>query len=167
MELESQRLRFRKYNDRDLDFLNSLLSDPDMVKYIGTGNVKDRQGAKDFLEWIYSTYKASSCYGLRILENKETNEPIGHAGLVPQLINEEEELEVGYWVSRTYWGQGYATEAAIALKHYAKHDMEQGRLICLIQPENIASKRVAKKIGMFMEEEIVLGGQKVHIYRDH
>jgi len=162
--IESHRLIFRKYTDEDFNFLYSLLSDPEMVRYIGEGKTRGREGAKKFLHWIYGTYEVGSDKGLMVLESKGDNTPIGHAGLVQQKINGIEELEIGYWISRKHWGRGYATEAAKALLDYGLNHLQKERLISLIQPENKASKRIAKKIGMKLEKEIILGGQNVHVY---
>ena len=85
MEIELDRLLLRPYNDNDLDFLESLLTNPDMMKYIGNGQTRNQNGIKDFLEWIYDTYSQNPNYGLMLILERGTNKPIGHAGLVPQL----------------------------------------------------------------------------------
>ncbi|SFK61619.1 Protein N-acetyltransferase, RimJ/RimL family [Halobacillus dabanensis] len=164
MKYETQRLKFRKYNDEDFDYLFSLLSDPEMVRFIGDGNTKDAKSTTNFLKWIYSTYDVGPDMGLMVLENKKDNTRIGHAGLVPQTVDGAEEIEIGYWVSREHWGKGYATEAAKALKNYGLIDLGENRLVSLIQPNNMPSKKVANKIGMDFDKEIVLGDQKVHVY---
>ncbi|RPF52055.1 ribosomal-protein-alanine N-acetyltransferase [Aquisalibacillus elongatus] len=164
MHIKSERLNFRKYNEDDLDFLYLLLSDPDMVKHIGEGKTRDIEGTRQFLEWIYHTYRLSADLGLMVLQHKENNQPIGHAGLVPQTINGVAEIEIGYWIARKHWGKGYATEAAEALKDFGQNNLGKERFISLIQPENIASRKVASKIGMSLEKEIQLKGQDVQIY---
>ncbi|MGM0867341.1 MAG: GNAT family N-acetyltransferase [Bacillota bacterium] len=164
MQIKSQRLNFRKYNDADFDYLFSLLSDPEMVRYIGEGQSRDREETKAFLEWIYDTYNTGADMGLMVLEDKENNQTVGHAGLVPQTINGVDELEIGYWISREHWGKGYATEAAKAIREYGRENLGNGRFISLIQPENMASRKVAVKLGMSLEKKIELRGQNVHIY---
>ncbi|MGM0866727.1 MAG: GNAT family N-acetyltransferase [Bacillota bacterium] len=99
-----------------------------------------------------------------VLEDKENNQTIGHAGLVPQTINGVDELEIGYWISREHWGKGYATEAAKALREYGRKNLGKRRFISLIQPENMATRKVAVKLGMSLEKKIELRGQNVHIY---
>ena len=164
MAIQSETLLFRPYHDEDFDFLASLLSDPEMVRFIGNGQTRDRNGAKKFLDWIYSTYEFGSDLGLMVLVKKDDNVPIGHAGLVPQTIDGIEEIEIGYWIARDFWGQGYATEAALALRDHGIHQLGKRRFIALIQPGNAASRRVAKKIGMHLEKEIKLSGQDVCVY---
>ncbi|WP_083669750.1 GNAT family N-acetyltransferase [Viridibacillus sp. FSL H8-0123] len=164
MPVESERLLFRPYTDDDFDFLMSLLTDPEMVRFIGNGETRNIYGGKNFLSWIYSTYKFGDNLGLLLLVRKEDNVLIGHAGLVPQVIENEVEIEIGYWIARDYWGQGYATEAAIALWKYGKEHLNKQRFIALIQPENVVSQKVAKNIGMVMEKKIILGGKSVNVF---
>ncbi|MEI5908066.1 GNAT family N-acetyltransferase [Bacillus spongiae] len=164
MRIISQRLQFRKYNEEDINFLFSLLSDPEMVRYIGEGKTRDKEGTKKFLDWIYSTYKVGTGLGLMVLEEKENNNPIGHAGLVPQTVDGAEELEIGYWISRKYWGKGYATEAAKSLMDYGYSNLGKRKFIALIQPDNEASKKVANKLEMKLEKKVILGGQSVHVH---
>lgn len=162
--ITSERLRFRRYTNEDFNFLMSLLSDPDVVRYIGNGSIRDKEGGQDFLNWIYRTYEFGQNYGLMVLVNKEDNSLIGHAGFVPQTIDGKEEIEIGYWIAKRYWGRGYASEAAQTLLDYGRTQSKLERLIALIQPANTASQKVAEKIGMTLEKEIVLKGQDVYLY---
>lgn len=164
MEIVSERLLMRPYNDHDLDFLESLLTNPNMVRYIGNGRIRDKEGIKQFLSWIYDTYTLNPHYGLKLILDKESNKRIGHAGLVPQMINGKQEIEIGYWISEEYWGRGFATEAARGLMEYGKNKLKIEKMIALIQKDNITSHKVAKKIGMQLEREINLKGKHVFVY---
>lgn len=164
MLIQSNRLQFRKYTDEDFQFLWSLLADPEMIRYIGKGQTRNKSEALEFLYWIYRSYKGNPQCGLMLLVRKEDGKRIGHAGLVAQTIDGIEELEVGYWVAKEFWGQGYAKEAAEALRDYGLHQLGEKRLISLIQPGNTASHKVAQHIGMAVEKEIILSGQNVCVY---
>ncbi|TWT06367.1 GNAT family N-acetyltransferase [Planococcus sp. CPCC 101016] len=164
MYIQSDRLEFRSYTDEDFHFLWSLLADSEVVRYIGKGQTRDRSEALEFLYWIYRSYKENPQGGLRLLIRKEDGRRIGHAGLVYQNIEGIDELEVGYWIAKEFWGQGYAKEAAVALRDYGLHQLDRQRLISLIQPGNKASQKVAQHIGMSVEKEIVLSGKNVCVY---
>ena len=164
MRLETERLEFRRYNDFDFEFLFSLMYDPEMVKYIGLGDTRTREETRNFLDWIYSAYKLDSDLGLMLLVNKRDGNLIGHSGLIPQTVEGKTELEIGCWISRRYWGNGYATEAGNALRAHGSKVLGSERFIALVHPENIASKKVATKLGMNMEKEILVGGQNAHMY---
>lgn len=163
-KLETARLEFRKYRDEDFNFLYSLLADPEVVRFIGNGQVRSRNGALEFMYWIYRSYRENPELGLRLLIRKEDGAPVGHAGLVKQTIEGIDELEIGYWIAKEYWGQGYAAEAAAALRDYGLEQLGQKRLISLIQPGNTASRKVAERTGMALEKEIQLSGKDVCVY---
>ena len=162
--VESERFIYRKYEDRDLEFLASMLSNVEMMKFIGEGNPRDIQQAKEFLAWIYGHYHRSDEYGLKLMIRKSDGARVGHAGIVPQQIEGIEELEIGYWIARDYWGKGYASEAAQTFKMRGDEIIKANRLISLIQPANKASRKVAEKIGMALEKEIMLKGKEVCVY---
>ena len=78
---------------------------------------------------------------------------IGHCHLGPER-GDPTHADITFTLSRTYWGQGYATEAVRALLRYG---FEQQNLQCLFaecQPENLAAKRVLEKVGMQLTEPI-------------
>lgn len=85
---------------------------------------------------------------------KQTGELIGDCGLTRQDLNGTSEIEIGYHVRRDLWGQGLATEAARACQEYGFANLKTERLISLIRPENLASRRVAEKNGMKLEQEV-------------
>ncbi|SET48953.1 Protein N-acetyltransferase, RimJ/RimL family [Salinibacillus kushneri] len=164
MQLTSDRLLFQPYRDEDFPFLMSLLSNPEVVRFIGNGTTKDESGGKDFLHWIYRTYTYGKDLGLMVLVNKKDKTRIGHAGLIPQRVDGKEEIEIGYWIAREYWGKGYASEAAKALLDYGEKHIDQERFIALIQSEHFVSQKVAKKLGMEFDKIVILNGRKVHVY---
>ncbi|MGM0896632.1 MAG: GNAT family N-acetyltransferase [Bacillota bacterium] len=165
MELESGRLLLRRYRDEDFEFLYSLLKQPEVMRHIGDGKVKSRQQALEFLYWIYRMYREHPKHGLFLLVRKDDGKRIGHAGLVPQSVDGQTELEVGYWLAPEFWGCGYAREAAALLcqEGFMKHG--QTALISLIQPENHASRKVAEAIGMEYSGKTFRNEQAVLVYQ--
>ena len=162
--LTSQRLQFENYKEQDIDFLKRLLKNPHMVRYIGEGHVRTDNEIKQFLAWILNHYRTNEHYGLKLLINKETGEKVGHAGIVPQMIEGEEVVEIGYWIDESHWHKGYATEAAIELRDFGLYHLKANKMISLIQEGNIASEKVALRIGMKKEKQIVLNEKSVNVY---
>ena len=62
-------------------------------------------------------------------------------------------MEVAYTIAQEYWGQGLGTEAAQAILNYGFEKLNLSRLISRIDADNIASQKVAEKIGMTFERE--------------
>jgi RimJ/RimL family protein N-acetyltransferase len=66
--------------------------------------------------------------------------------------------ELGYDLRSDYWNQGYATEAAIAVRDFAFRELKLPRLISLIRVGNLPSRRVAEKVGMQLVDELTRYG---------
>lgn len=164
MRIESERLTLRRYSDDDFLFLRKMAADPEMMKYVGNGQTRDKDGALRFLYWVYQGYKDDPETGLLLLERRSDGLPVGHAGLVPQKVDGADEWEIGYWIARDEWSNGYATEAARALQHYAFNLLKKERLVSLIHPDNIASQKVAEKCGMRLEKTSRLWDNSVNVY---
>ena len=164
LNLQTNRLMFRRYTMDDVAFVESLVTDEKVMKYIGSGIVRDRSYAIRLIERMIEQYENFDDYGLHVLVHKETGQRIGHAGLVAQIIDDAFEIELGYWIHPDFWQQGYATEAARALKQYAEQELELERYISAIQVDNIASRKVALQNGMKREKQIEMEERQVDIY---
>jgi hypothetical protein len=103
-------------------------------------------------------------FGMWATIHKETGKFIGRCGLTPMDIEGHEEIEVGYMLAKEYWGQGLATEAAQAILRYGFEQAGLSRLICVINPGNQASSRVALKIGMTLEIDGDVNGEPTLLY---
>jgi ribosomal-protein-alanine N-acetyltransferase len=84
--------------------------------------------------------------------------------LDPQTVDEVDEIEIGYHVRRDLWGRGYAPEAARACRDYGFERLGAERLISLIRPENIPSRRVAEKTGLILWKDVVWRGLMHCVY---
>jgi ribosomal-protein-alanine N-acetyltransferase len=150
--LETQRLYLRHLVMDDLDELFSFYSDPDVIKYIPDAP-RTYDETREELEWFMNGHPKFPELGLWGTIYKETGQFIGRCGLLPWTIDGQQEVEVAFALSKAYWGQGLATEAAHALVRYGFEQLELPRLICLIDHDNKGSIRVATKIGMTFEKE--------------
>jgi ribosomal-protein-alanine N-acetyltransferase len=152
--LETTRLRLRLFTPEDVRIMFRLSTDPDVIKYADTA-AKDMAEAKQRLEdGPLSDYEKYG-YGRFAVELKETGEVIGFCGI--KYLPEIDLPEVGYRYLKEYWGRGIGTEAAQACVEFARSDLKIKKLIALIVPENVASIRVAEKLGM-------TAGPLIHIF---
>ena len=105
-------------------------------------------------------------YGLQGLYLKTTHEFIGVCGLLTQLVDLKEELEVGYHILPKYWGNGYAPEAAKLFIDYSIENKLNDSIISVIDIDNYKSQRVAEKNGLILEKKTTYEkDEKVYIYR--
>jgi len=136
----------------DLDSLFALYCDPDVSKYIPDAP-RNYEETREELVWHMNGHPKHPELGLWATIHKETGKFIGRCGLLPWTIDGQNEVEVAYLISKAYWGQGLGTEAAQAILDYGFEKLNLSRLICLIDKENLASIKVAEKIGMTFEKE--------------
>lgn len=151
--LETQRLILRRQVMEDLEDLYALYCDAEITKYIPDAP-RNYEETKEELEWFLNGHPRHPELGLWATIHKDSGKFIGRCGLLPWEIEGQLEVEVAYTIAREYWGQGLATEAAQAILKYGFEELGLLRLICLIEPENIASQKVAQKIGMRLEKEV-------------
>ncbi len=153
-ELETKRLRLRLFTHDDIAIMFKLGSDPDIIRYADTP-CKDIDEARQRLEDGPLADYEKYGYGRFAVEWKETGEVIGFCGI--KYLPEIDLPEVGYRYLKEYWGKGIGTEAAMACVEFARDDLNIGKLVALIIPENVGSIRVAEKLGMHP-------GPLIHIY---
>jgi len=89
---------------------------------------------------------------------------LGYCGFFHQDVDGTSEIEIGYRLHPDYWNKGLATEAATAVRDHAFRDLKLSRVISLIHPENIASRRVAEKIGMTLEKHTTFRGLPANVF---
>lgn len=150
---ETERLKIRPMTMDDYQLMRVLDTDPQVVKYLGHGKVREEDETKRNMNKIFSDYEkyGSSVY---IAENKVTKEFLGRTGLIPYILHGEFHWEVGYSFRPSAWGHGYATEAAKYLVEYGFKNFKTSHLISLINPDNKGSIHVAKKAGMTYWKDI-------------
>ena len=111
------RLDFREMTPADLDVMATLLGDP-VVMWV----YPHPYSREDVLDWIEKTvalYRTRG-FGLWLLTLRETGEFVGECGLVPQVVEGRDEVEVGYHIRPEFWGRGLATEAVTACRDFAR-----------------------------------------------
>jgi len=118
--------------------------DKEVSRYINRANSL-KQKAERF-EKLICGYEAEN-YGYFALAPIESDDQlIGWIGLTP--LEGHSYTQLLYGLARKYWGQGLATEAAVTMMRYAFQRMQLGELVAVVNPENVASRKLLAKIGM-------------------
>lgn len=140
-----------------------VFGDPEVMRF-GEG-VQSEEWVQAWLRTCLERYYQTWGFGPYAVVERQYHNVIGYCGLFffPD-INGQPEVEIGYRLRRAAWGQGYATEAVRAIRDYAFYTLGMKRLIALIDPSNVASIRVAEKIGMRYEQKVRLEG---YTHPDH
>ena len=150
--LETKHIILRRFVMDDIDSLVKFYSDPDVIKHIPDAPRNHEETRKE-LEWHVKGHPKFPELGLWATIYKETGDFIGRCGLIPWSLDGQDEVEVAFALSKAYWGQGLATEAAQGIIQYAHETLKLRRLVCLIEEGNQASVKVAAKLGMSFERK--------------
>lgn len=162
--IETPRLILREVVDEDEEAFAAMLADPEVMRWIGAGGVRDRAAAQQTIAGQREAYRERG-YGEWATVMRGSGEPIGLCGLIywPD-VDGVEEVEIAYLLARRAWGQGFATEAASAIRDWATRELGRERLVSLIYHDNVASIAVARKVGMTWEKDVALGEKTVALY---
>lgn len=160
IELETRRLRLRGLRAEDFEDYARILGDEETMRFI-FGEALDRERAWRSLAGVLGHWQLRG-FGLWALEEKVTGKMVGRAGLIQP--EGWPGLEIGWLVDRHRWGEGFATEAAREVLHYAFEGLGAEHIISLIDPRNLASIQVARKIGEVFERSILLHGKEVSVF---
>lgn len=158
--LETARLRLREIVPKDLDFMASMLANPEVMRFYP--KCLNRDEAQDWLDKILGKYKEDG-HSFWLVMKKEIGEPIGQVGLLKQRVIERPEIEVGYMLHHNFWRRGYGSEAAWGVRDLAFRTKKIARVISLIRPENKPSRGVAHKLGFEAESTMVTHANFDHL----
>lgn len=149
MQLETNRLIMRPFEERDAEDLFLLDSNPDVMKYVGGVVSTKIEQSQQMIEFIQKQYKENGVGRLAVIE-KSTNTLIGWSGLkylTSEINGMKNVYELGYRFLPEYWGKGYATETARAALNYAFNEIKTDVVYAMAVTENTGSNRVLQKLG--------------------
>lgn len=160
--LETHRLIIRDVLEEDAEPNARLWSDPLTMQFMG--------GPRDYA-WILketptiASLQAARDLGIWSVVDKATGALAGNCGLVRKDVNGKNECEMVYLFFSSFWGRGYATEAARAVQEHALQNLAISRVIALIHRRNVASERVAARIGMtYSSDTVSPEGEPLRLY---
>ncbi len=162
-QLETERLKFRELTMLDASNMLAFFSDDETMRYMPAK--RDLDGVHEWLSLAQESYERHG-YGPWALMHKFSKQFLGYCGLYLQMdVNGRDEVELLYGILRQHWGQGYATEAALAVLNTARSQFQIKRLISLIEPNNTASIRVAEKTGLTLGSSTSRWERTYHLFQ--
>ena len=162
MKLQTPRLILRTFREEDVDAMAQLFANPDFMRF-SLGVFTERKQTVAFIEKVIGWDRAGIPSQFAVIPKAAEDAVIGYCGFYhhPELPGE---VEIGYRLHPDYWNRGLISEAARAVRDHAFEDLKLPRVISLIHPENIPSRRVAEKNGMKVEKEITFRGFPTLVY---
>jgi len=159
--LETPRLILRPFDEKDVDQMSELMANPDFMRF--SLGPKTHEQTAAFLETVIGWHRAGLLSPFAVVIRSD-GVLVGYCGFLHQDVDGEKEIEIGYRLHPDYWNRGIATEAARKVRDHAFSDLELPRVISLIHCDNIPSRRVAEKIGMTFEKEILFRGFPTQVF---
>lgn len=154
-EIETERLRLRPPMMGDFEDLSLLQQDPEMMRYISDGHLSTAEETRSWLTWHADLWREAG-FSIWAADLKQEGKFIGWLGVSEPMWFPEvmPTPEIGWFIDRAYWGQGLATEGALAAIQFAFTRLEIDRLIGIYNAQNLTSGRVMEKIGMTFWKEL-------------
>ncbi|MET0034557.1 MAG: GNAT family N-acetyltransferase [Candidatus Thiodiazotropha lotti] len=160
---ETERLYGREFTTQDTTRLTQILSDPEVMKYSVHG-VCDERATRKFIDWSIACYEESGIGFWALIEKKSGN-LIGFSGVGPEPVDGTELMNLGYRLAREYWNLRFATEAAKGVLEYVFRQRAIESVAVIIEPDHLASLKVAEKVGFTDYTNREFYGRPVRIYR--
>jgi [ribosomal protein S5]-alanine N-acetyltransferase len=151
--IETERLILRKFTIDDAAFMLEMLTTPTWLRFIGDRNVRTLDGnIRSYREYGFGFY---------VVVIKETQEAIGICGIVKR--EGLEDVDIGFAFFQQFMGKGYGYESAAAVLNYALNDLKIKRIVAIVDPENVVSIALIKKIGLQFEKMIQLSPKDIEL----
>ena len=153
--LQTPRLLLRPFRGEDVDLLAKLMANVDFMRF--SLGIFSREQTTAFLDKIIGWQRRGLPSQFAVIHRTD-NQLIGYCGFFHQEVDGRDEIEIGYRLDPDYWNQGLASEAARTVRDHAFRDLKLPRVISLVHPENLPSRRVAEKSGMKVEKKTIFRG---------
>lgn len=160
MKFETQRLILRDWKIEDAEDLFKVASDADVALPCGWKPHENIEECKHIIKDMFLTdpYTYAVCL-------KENNIAIGCIAIIPQNINRlnlknENEVELGCWIGKEFWGRGLMVEAMNVLIDFAFNKLNVENIYCGYSDGNSKSKRLQEKCGF-----VHLYTEEAHLYK--
>jgi RimJ/RimL family protein N-acetyltransferase len=164
LRLSTDRLCLHPPTARDAEALYDLFADRQVMDGLGMTPVSALEEAGAMIDGWINGWRTDGI-GPFVFVNPATHQVVGQAGLMvfdtrgwtPSSwanAGRHAQPELGWALIRAHWGQGYATEAAAAIRAWAHESRSIDRLVSLITPGNARSQRVAQRLGAIPGETV-------------
>lgn len=157
--LETERLRLRPFRLSDFDDYAAMCGDPEVARYLSVRF--SREQSWRHLAFVVGHWKLRG-YGMWAVEERGTGGFVGRIGFADP--EGWPDCELAWTLVRRCWGRGYATEGARAALAHAFTALNKDRIVSLIRPENLASIRVAERLGESLQGRAEILGKEHLVY---
>jgi RimJ/RimL family protein N-acetyltransferase len=150
IELESERLIYRKFDEKDFPVLFDWTNNAENMKY--REEPLNKSQARGYLNWLISNMNVEDITHCEYaVVRKSDNNLIGSS----VLMHFPDNPEIGWTLHRDYWRLGYGTEIGMTMLKLGFDTLNFHRIIAKCHAQNIGSYRIMEKIGMRREAHFI------------
>ncbi len=176
LELFTERLRLTPLVADDVDIALELWTDPEVLIFVCDAMTEEevRQEMPDSIK-----RGGNGGIGIWCIADRKTGEKLGDSYLLPMPIDTDgvdfslvvmgqmpdADIDVGYFLKPSAWGQGYATEVCKRLLQFAFQEVSLNEVVASVDDHNVASKKVLEKSGLIDRGRTRSYGKVSPIYR--
>ena len=151
VELESERLLYRKFRKDDFEIVFDWLSNTENMKYRRNGPLTEAQ-TREYINWAISEAETEPCVNYEYAVELKENDLLIGAGTLMHISGEP---ELGWTLHRDYWRKGFGTEIGRTMLKLGFDILNLRRIIASCNAENRGSYRIMELIGMRREAHFV------------
>jgi RimJ/RimL family protein N-acetyltransferase len=163
LRIETERLVLRQPRLEDAPAAAEMLGNGEVMRFLG-GETVPAGDVPAVLQKGIDRWEFNDA-GPFVIELREDGRFVGRSGVLVwdtrtwthgalSEAGEHAQPEIGWALARAHWGNGYATETALAVRDWARRERDFGHLISLIAPGNVASQSVARRMGAYPTETV-------------
>ena len=174
--LYSERLLLTPFDASDVEFSIELFADAEVRRYTG-GAMAEDEIRREIPNW--ARRGGNGCIGIWYISHRDSGQKLGTVALLPMPVDDnrtdydlvvpgsmpEGDVEVGYFLKRSAWGKGYATEACRRIIQMAFEESPLTEIVATFDAGNVASRHVLEKAGFINRGTIRCYGQDGPGYR--
>lgn len=164
LPLQTPRLTLRSPRVEDAEALLAVSGDPEAMRYVGDGRTRNLEELRGAIARGI-VLESERGFNMFIVVRRTDGQVLGDCGL--SIWGPTGETEIGWRFAKEHCGQGFAQEAAREVLRFAAEEVGLRRLISVIHPENLASRKLAERLGFVVErEDAPLGVPVIYYARD-
>lgn len=174
--LRTERLTLTPLEASDVDLVIEMFTDPEVLKF-ADGAMQEDEIRKEMSNW--TKRGGNGCIGIWCISDRSSGERLGSVALLPIPVEEDDtdfslvipgempegDVEIGYFLKRSAWGHGYATEACKRVVQMAFEDSLLTEIVATFDIGNVASRHVLETAGFIDHGTIRCYGEDGPNYR--
>lgn len=160
----TERLQAERLRPEHVTEIHRMQADPEQMALLGGARTEAETSAymeKNLRHW------EEHGFGTWLLRERASGSVVGRAVLRHLLLEDIDEIEVGYGFHQAWWGRGLAQEITRACLGYARDPIGARSVVALTHPFNARSHRVLERTGFRLEREIEQEGVRHCLFRTH